>query len=562
MKQIICKIALFSTSFLGIIPNIANAQGKYNFDTQSIENRLKNDIKILASDSLEGRESGTKGEMMAADYIVAKFKEIGLKHYYINSYKKSFDFLDGWVYGDSNSLIINNKVFKLGKDFYPLTFSENKSFEGDLVKVGFGIISPKDNFDDYKNLKNLKDKIFVIEASMPNNVSKSNDITDYESKIDTAIAKGAAGIIFINSDIKFDKPTRDLSSTVLKRPIPIIFADQLAYKLIMDGTVWKAKIKVDLKKVEKKGYNVAGYIDNGAKQTVIIGGHFDHLGFGGDGSRSPGSKEVHHGADDNASGTAGMIEMARYYKSVSNLKNNYVFVGFSAEEKGMIGSSNFLKSYTDVSNINFMINLDMIGRLDTTKKGLLINGTGTSTIWDSLIKVTPTKEFRIKTSESGMGSSDQMAFTLKDIPVLFFFSDIEPDYHKPSDTWDKINFPGEVKIIQYAEQIIDKADKLGKLTFVKLKEANNQTQKFKGVTIGVVPDHSYSGVGMRIDGIIDGRPGQKAGLLAGDIVLKIGEHEVSEIMSYMKALGFFKKGEKSTITIKRGEETLVKDIEF
>ncbi|MFA4853409.1 MAG: M20/M25/M40 family metallo-hydrolase, partial [Bacteroidales bacterium] len=267
-------------------------------------------------------------------------------------------------------------------------------------------------------------------------------------------------------------------------------------------------------------------------------------------------------ADDNASGTAAVIEMARYFINSPKKKNNYLFVNFSAEEKGLIGSSYFVKSdELDLTKINYMVNIDMIGRYDTSKLGLNIIGSGTSPVWDTLISLAPHQGLKVKKTKSGFDGSDQISFYLKDIPVLFFFTGIHADYHKPSDDADKLNYSGEAEIIRYAEKIIEKTDTMGKIPFSKTVDPSSK-RSFFSVTLGVIPNHSHDGKGMRIEGVLDDKPAIKAGLKTGDIVIKIGDYDVLEIMSYMKALSKFKKGDKTTVVVKRGEETLTKEIEF
>ncbi|MGD0711410.1 MAG: PDZ domain-containing protein, partial [Bacteroidales bacterium] len=197
----------------------------------------------------------------------------------------------------------------------------------------------------------------------------------------------------------------------------------------------------------------------------------------------------------------------------------------------------------------------------STKIGLDIIGTGTSPLWGTLIAMTPHKDIKIKKTKSSFDASDQMSFYLKNLPVLFFFTGMHSDYHRPTDHADKINFKDEVKVIKFAERIIEKTDSIGKIPFSKTMDASNKRPSFS-VTLGVVPDHSFDGTGMRIEGVLDGRPAIKAGLQDGDIVIKIGDHEVSEIMSYMKALSFYKKGDKAPVTVKRGSDIVVKEVQF
>jgi len=308
------------------------------------------------------------------------------------------------------------------------------------------------------------------------------------------------------------------------------------------------------------GHNVVGYIDNGSDNIVIIGAHFDHLGFGGISSLYKGEKAVHNGADDNASGTASIIQIAKLLKN-KNTNNNYLIVAFSGEEQGLWGSNYYSKHATiDMEKVNYMINLDMVGRLNE-EKALAINGVGTSPQWKKAFEEIGDRGFKLIKKESGIGPSDHTSFYLKDIPVLHFFTGQHEDYHKPSDDAEKINYQGMVEIVQFIDALISSLDPKEKLTFTKTKDESTRVPRFT-VTLGVVPDYLYGDEGMRIDGISEGKPAQKAGLQVGDIVIKMGDTEVKDMMSYMKALSSFKKGDTTTVVVLRKKEKIEVGIEF
>jgi len=308
------------------------------------------------------------------------------------------------------------------------------------------------------------------------------------------------------------------------------------------------------------GHNVVGYIDNGSDNIVIIGAHFDHLGFGGISSLYKGEKAVHNGADDNASGTASIIQIAKLLKN-RNTNNNYLIVAFSGEEQGLWGSNYYSKHATiDMEKVNYMINLDMVGRLNE-EKALAINGVGTSPQWNKAFEEIGDRGFKLIKKESGIGPSDHTTFYLKDIPVLHFFTGQHEDYHKPSDDAEKVNYEGMVEIVQFIDALISSLDPKEKLTFTKTKDESTRVPRFT-VTLGVVPDYLYGDEGMRIDGISEGKPAQKAGLQVGDIVIKMGDTEVKDMMSYMKALSSFKKGDTTTVVVLRKKEKIEVGIEF
>jgi hypothetical protein len=306
--------------------------------------------------------------------------------------------------------------------------------------------------------------------------------------------------------------------------------------------------------------NVIGYIDNHQTNTIVIGAHYDHLGYGEEGSLHRGDLEVHNGADDNASGVVMLFLLAEKLRK-RDQSNNYLFIAFSGEEKGLYGSNYFTKNPTiDLDHVAYMINLDMVGRLDE-ENTLAINGVGTSPEWMPSIEAIGMDSLKIITKESGVGPSDQTSFYLKDIPVLHFFTGTHEDYHKPSDDADKINYGGIYAVTAFIDSLITNLDGKPKLAFSKTKDESEDAPRFK-VTLGVIPDYMFDGEGMRIDGVSDDRPASRAGLKTGDVVVKMGEVEVTDMMSYMTALSRFEKGDTTTVLIKRGSEKLSFPIKF
>lgn len=307
----------------------------------------------------------------------------------------------------------------------------------------------------------------------------------------------------------------------------------------------------------RTGKNVAGYLDNGADYTVIIGAHYDHLGYGLFGSRNAGEPAIHNGADDNASGVAAMLRLAEYLKQGNATGNNYLFLGFSGEEMGLFGSKHYVGSPTvDLSSANYMINMDMVGRLNE-EKVLAINGAGTSPAWKEVLEQIDVAGISAKTTDSGIGPSDHTSFYLKDIPVLHFFTGQHTDYHKPVDDAHLINFEGLKDVTDYIIALIEKLDDRGKLEFTETKEEESRQRpaRFK-VSLGVMPDYVYQGEGMRIDGVLDGRAAAKAGIKDGDVIIRIGDTEVTDIYSYMEGLSKFEEGDKTIVVVKRGEEEM------
>ena len=308
------------------------------------------------------------------------------------------------------------------------------------------------------------------------------------------------------------------------------------------------------------GTNVIGFLNNNAENTIIIGAHYDHLGYGAEGSLFRGeNNEIHNGADDNASGVAVLLDLAKKLGD-KNKGNNYLFMAFSGEEMGLLGSNYFTKNPTiDLKKANYMLNMDMVGRLKADST-LAVYGTGTSPILKQVVKANNSK-FKIIENESGVGPSDHTSFYNSDIPVLHFFTGQHEDYHKPGDDFEKLNYDGMATISTYIFDIISDLDDNGKLAFRQTKNESDNVPKFK-VGLGVTPDYLFDGKGMRIDGITQEKAAYHAGLQKGDIVIKLGDSLVTDMKSYMRALSAFDKGDKTKVTVKRGEEEVEADVEF
>ncbi len=530
-----------------------------------LKTNLQKHITTLASDAFSGRETGTEGEEMAMNYIISEFKEIGLKPKGEKKFVQEFPFSEGATIGVGTQLYVNDKSFKINDDYYPLQYSASAVVTGYIVKVGFGIYAPKLNHDDYTGKLNLNKKIFVIETSSPDGNDPHGKYGDYDlaQRIEVAKSKGALGVIFINSDTAMENPKADFMHKYTSSTIPVLFAKGEAARMLKDEVILNCTVGASIKKIEKTGHNIIGFIDNKAATTVVIGAHYDHLGMGSEGSLYRGAPAIHNGADDNASGTAALIELARMLRGAPGQKNNYLFMAFSGEEKGLLGSNYFIKHPTvDLHQINYMINMDMVGRIKPDEPVLLINGVGTSSAWLTAIDTTGMMGLRIKTTESGVGPSDQTSFYLDSIPAIHFFSGTHSDYHKPSDDEHLINYDGEIKITRIIKTVVDKLNGAGKINYIKTKDDSNEDAPRFKVTLGVIPDYAFEGEGMRIDGVSDGRPASKAGLLKGDIVIQLGENKITDMMTYMKALGKFSKGETTKVKVMRGKDVVEKDITF
>ncbi|HEY3251050.1 MAG TPA: M20/M25/M40 family metallo-hydrolase, partial [Ignavibacteria bacterium] len=333
----------------------------------------------------------------------------------------------------------------------------------------------------------------------------------------------------------------------------------------------KAKIQTDLKFITAYTNNLIGLIEGNdptlKNETIVIGAHMDHLGDGMKYGSLYDKHEpaIHNGADDNASGCAGVMELAEYFASnKKGLKRSVIFMTFSAEEAGLIGSAYFTKSELFKKyNIVSMINLDMVGRLADNK--LTVGGTGTSSIWDKMIdSLNGIANFNLTKNTDGFGPSDHSSFYGKEVPVLFFFTSLHSDYHRPSDDWDKINAEGEVKVLNMVANVVECLNNLAlKPDYIKTKEqtSENRNMGFR-VTLGIIPDYSSSSEGLAITGVKAGSAGENAGLQAGDIIKKMGDFEIKNIYDYTDALSKFKPGEETVLIVKRGNDELTLNITF
>jgi hypothetical protein len=402
--------------------------------------------------------------------------------------------------------------------------------------------------------------------------SKENPHFDMDSEImakaNKAAEKGATAlIVFNNSDLK-DGLSFNPKNKAETAKIPIIYVTQparLQYFKDEDAT-YDIKLKTEIGDKKRTGNNVIGFINNNAPTTIVLGAHFDHLGYGEDNNsmlRNSPEKQIHNGADDNASGTAALIELGKLLKK-SKLKNsNYLFIAFSAEELGLNGSKYFTEKPTiDLTQVNYMVNMDMVGRLNDSSRALTLGGFGTSPVWSEILQPNASKYLKVKLDSSGTGPSDHTSFYRKDIPVLFFFTGLHTDYHRPTDDAGKINYLGTLEIVKFIHKILESTAKKGKLAFTKTREQQTGTTARFSVSLGIMPDYTYSGTGVRVDGVSEDRPAKKAGIITGDIILQLGEFNTSSLENYMQALSKFKKGDKAKVKAKRGSELLEVDIVF
>ncbi len=545
MKYFLCLAVL--TSQFAVAQKIKKAD-------KIILTNLQTHIAYLADDKLEGRRTGTTGEKLAYEYISTEFTKSGLTAKGDNgSFIQAFEVNEGLQINPSTHLFINGFDLELEKEYFPFIFSANESVEAapSIALRESGTVWFWD----------IKDKL------EENKDNPHFDLTDaIKTKANDVAAKGATGLIIYNTSGIKDELKFEPKAKSERVKIPVLYVtESIKKKYLYDETATlDIKLKVDIGDKTRAGHNVIGFIDNGAANTIILGAHYDHLGYGEDhNSLFTGTKpQIHNGADDNASGTAALIEISKLLRASKLKSNNYLFVSFSGEELGLFGSKYFTEhSPVNLSSANYMINMDMVGRLNDSTHGLNIGGYGTSPVWGQLL-TNKDKFFTIKFDSSGSGPSDHTSFYRKDIPVLFFFTGVHSDYHKPTDDADKINYNGELMVVKYIYTVIEAANKKGKLSFSKTREIQSMGKSSFKVTLGIMPDYTYSGSGVRVDGVSEGKTAQKVGIKAGDVITQLGDIKFTDVQSYMGALGKFNKGDATKVKVKRGNEELMFDIVF
>ena len=538
-----------------LIPSLVFAQKLKKADKAVVDN-LQAHVSYLADDKLEGRRAGTNGEKLAAEYISQQFQKAGLQPKGDNgSWFQVFEIYDGKQVNPATHLIINGNDLKLNTDYFPLSFSGNQSTEAAVTMA-----LSESGVPWFVDLKEMLEE---------NKDNPHFDLTQaLLKKAEAGASKGASALILYNSSEIPDNLRFNGKDRTEPAKIPVLFITNEARKkyLTDQSANMDLKLKVDIGNKERSGRNVVGFINNNAPSTIILGAHYDHLGYGEDGNslQAGTSKAIHNGADDNASGTAALIVLGNQLKASKNKSNNYLFVAFSGEELGLHGSRHFTENApVDLKSVNYMINMDMVGRLNETNKTITIGGYGTSPAWPQIFSaVDKKKPFSIKFDSSGTGPSDHSSFYRKDIPVLFFFTGVHSDYHKPSDDFDKINYVGELQIVKYILSVIESSNSKGKLAFTKTREQQTGTTARFSVSMGIMPDYTFSGTGVKVDGVSEGRPAQKAGILVGDVIVQLGDHNTSSMEAYMQALSKFKKGDKAKVKYKRGNDMAETEVQF
>lgn len=551
---------------------------------------LQAHVKYLASPELEGRFAIAPGAYKAADYIARVFEQSGLEPKGTNGYFQDWELTLGFKPGSENYLKLKRgSVWEAPADaIRPMNLTSNTKVEGELVFVGFGISLPNTGYDDYENV-DVSGKVAVILRGAPRFEGVSQDIqraARIAQKVQTAIQKGAVGVILVNQPendrlLPVGMRGRAPAANVAVLNVSASVGDKLLQPmgLTVDEAVKRinesrtpmnaslgASVEMAASLEPNRGVarNVIGFIPGNDPQlrdeVIVIGAHYDHLGYGEVGSLAPEPGDIHYGADDNASGTAAIMELARVLaQNRERLKRSVLFVAFSAEEEGLLGAAHFVQNPTvPRENIVAMLNFDMVGRMTTNR--VSVSGVGTTAEWENILKAANTENLTLQLSQSASGGSDHMPFMRANIPVLFFFTGMHPDYHRPSDTWDKINYEGLAQIVALAERVVyEIANRQARLQFTRPRQPEPQQSARRGfrVRIGLIPSYSEQ-EGVLLEGVAPGSPAEKAGLKAGDRIIAVMGQRVKNIEELTSLYERMEAGKPVEFTvIREGKEIKV-----
>jgi aminopeptidase YwaD len=556
---------------------------------------LQQHIKYLSSDALLGRLTGSPGDSLAAEYIRGKLLSYGLVPLSGDGFQR-YKVTKKVVAGKASSLSVNNVNYALDKDFMPLAFSSNTGLESDVVFAGYGFNISADSlkWNDYSGI-DVKGKWVMILRGDPEPENNKSPFISFSADRDKALlAKdmGAAGVLMVSGPVFDPQDTFEpLNLEGYSVDIPVIrIKKEVADNILSKSNNTIASLEKKLNE-SKRPYSFSTNVSVKGKaeivrelagtrnvmmllpgedpklknEFIILGAHFDHLGMGGpgSGSRALDTIGIHHGADDNASGVAMMLELAeKFARTKGSHPRSIICLSFSGEEEGLLGSKHFVENpCIDLSKVDAMINMDMVGRLNETNN-MEIGGVGTATGLKELVYAnSDTSVIKLTLSPEGYGPSDHSSFYGKNIPVLFYFTGGHMDYHTPTDTWEKINYKGMVEIsaliFKVAEALANDSSRL------EFKEAGPKTEVNrypgrKGVTLGIMPD--FAGVvknGLRADFVTPGKPAALGGMQKGDIITFINGKQVNNIQDYMFRLSQLKHGQTISVEVLRNGKNVV-----
>ena len=530
-------------------------------------------IRYLADDRLEGRSVGSEGARCAAGYIAAQFSALGLEPAGTEgNYFQAFPIRKGAELGLNNALTVGGTSIELGTDWVPFGFSASAELNGNLIFGGHGLSSPENPEDQYAHL-NIAGKIVVLEWGDPDAAHGVSLRGDPHFKATVAAGRAAAGVILLAPDgMELPRLENEVRGT-LAVPVAIVVGARAQAVRSAASNESLARLYTDVYETRVDAQNVAALLPGSDPELrdeyVIVGAHYDHLGFGGDGSLDPDSKEIHNGADDNASGTAAVIEIAKTLVNGERPGRSILFLAFTGEARGLWGSAHFVAEPTiDLESAVAMINLDMVGRV--VDDAVTIFGFGTAAEWNEVVddaNAAMGDPLSIGKAPDGYGPSDHSSFYAQGIPVLHVFSNTHVDYHRPSDDWQKINAEGIDRITELTTGVTRRLSSGGDdaiaLTATQLEQpapsdpsAPSSSSGGYGPYLGTIPDMTPRDSGLRITGVRDGSPAEEGGLRGGDIVVEFAGAEVGDIYAYTYALRDHKPGDEVVIVVERDGERL------
>ena len=567
--------------------------------------RYLNDIKSLASPEMEGRGAGTKGLTRSEHLIEQRYKELGLRPAGVNGYAQPFKVVTGARLKSDNHFIVetagSKKQIKIDQDFVPYSFSASGQVGAPLIFAGYGATADEFHYDDYADL-DVKDKIVVVLRYEPSGFAEksgNHGLTQHSQLITKAINArnhGAKAVVVLNGKLgdgdedllsrfgsvsgpesvgivmaqvknsvaeswfqSTGKSLQEVQGQInsTSKPASFAFPDTLHLWLHIDIETTRATVN-----------NVLAWLPGQTDEYVMIGAHYDHLGRGNFDSLAPSQiGQVHPGADDNASGTAGVLELARLLaRRGGQLKRSILFMNFAGEELGLLGSAAWVKDPTrPLAKAVAMINMDMIGRIKDDK--VYIGGVGTGSSFKSVLEqAQKDASFKIEYSAGGYSSSDHTSFVTKKIPVLFFFSGLHSDYHKPSDTWDKINAPSAARLLDMvgnvAVQLADATDAPAFQVVAEDKPPTGGGGGGYGPYFGSIPDFGQTENGVKFSDVKPNSPAAKAGLKAGDILVQFGNKPIKNLYDFTDALRRSKVGDVVDVKVMRDGQPVTASVKL
>lgn len=594
MKFVFRSIPILITAGL-FLSTCGGPQGSSS-DPQIVADELREHVEWLASDAMKGRKAGTREADRAARYLANEFERYGLEPMGDEGgYLQAFTFTADISLGSDNALKAEQSgtvsELALNSHWRPLAFTDDGNGEFELVFAGYGISNPGEGYDDYEGLDVSGKAVLVLPYGPLIEGGGMLYPTYHALRRKAAVARDKGAVLLLIAPhpaldphdflepLRYDQSSSSsgiMAATVTVDAANILLGDgpDLSERHTgIDATVRPASeatgttvtVSVDVEPLKRTGYNVVGGLSTAGENApwVIFGAHYDHLGMGGEGSLEPGAGQVHNGADDNASGTAGLLELAQLFAHEPLTTRNLFFAAFTAEEIGLLGSSYLASNLPPaVGNPEAMLNMDMIGRL--TDNALNIYGTGTSPSWDGMVEDLNSRDefgFEITSMTDGFGPSDHSSFYAKEIPVLHFFTGTTEDYHTPSDDPETLNYEGHQQIVRYIHALVASLD--GQSDQLVYQQAGSQLQGGRmgfSVYTGVTPDFAWDGEGFRITAASPGSPAAMAGIEGGDIILRMGQRIIRNIYDYTYALQEGTPGQRVEMEIRRGDQTFTVQI--